>query len=379
MNLKIFRSIDEIDSKLWDSIVPDSAILKTHRFLRAVEHSNIKDCQFWYVIFYQKNKIVANAALFSMSIYLDVIASYLIKNISNNVRKVSPNFLRLKLLGCGTPVATCTNEISVSENTYFKEVIGLLTRLMFQFAKEENAHCLLYKEYNSYESQIFDILQSMGFIKLPSLPTTYIDIRWKSFDEYLEGLRKKYRLFIKNDLKKLSNAQISVEVCEDFGGYADKLWALYMNVYKKAEVKFEQLTPQFFKNVNNYLKDKSRIILIKSKGEIIAFELIIEDKFILRPLYLGLEYRNNENLSLYFNCIYQIIKHGIERNKTAIELGQTSYYPKLKVGARVEPLFLYIKFKNQLVGYLLKYPLMLLFPNRTFETKNVFKNRAVTI
>ncbi len=375
MDLKLFQSIDDIDSSLWDSLIPSDEVIKTHRFLRAVEHSNINNCRFYYLLFFQDGKLIANASLFLMNFYLDVIASSLVKKICVNVRKMLPNFFKVSILGCGTPVATCANGITISERTYFREVITLLTQKMFQLCKQDKAHCILYKEYNQNESEDFDMLRSIGFIKLNSLPTSFVDIRWKSFDEYLKSLKKKYRLFVKNDLAKLNNNRVSIEVCKDFKNYADELYALYMNVYKKAEVKFEQLTPQFFKNVNKYLKSESRVILIKLDDKIVAFELIIEDKSILRPLYLGLDYRVNKSFSLYFNSIYQIIKHGIERNKTTIELGQTSYYPKLKVGARVEPLYLYLKFKSPVVQYLLKYPLQTLFPERTCVIKNVFKNQ----
>lgn len=373
-DLKIYKSIDEIDSNLWDSLCTGDEIIKTHRFLKSVEHSNLKTCRFWYVLFHKDEKVIGNASLFSMDFYLDVIAPSFIKNICEKVRKVIPNFLRIKLMGCGTPIATCANGIVVSDNTYLKEIIDLLTQVMFQIAEQEKAHCILYKEYNQQKSQAFNTLQSYGFIKLSSLPTSFVDISWPSFDEYLKSLRKKYRLLAKNELAKLNTSKISIETCEDFAGYAEELWTLYMNVYRKAEVKFEQLTPEFFRNIAINLKGESRVILIKLNGEIVGFELIIEDDSILRPLYLGLDYEANKIYSLYFNSIYQIIRHGIERNKKVIELGQTSYYPKLKTGARVEPLYLYFKFQNPVAQYLLKYPLKALFPERNYMPKNVFKN-----
>lgn len=377
MELKLFNSIDEIEENLWDSLLPPNEIIKTHRFLKAVERSNINNCNFSYVLFFSNGKAVANASIFCMDIYLDVIAPVLIKNICRNIRKAIPNFLKLKLVGCGTPVATCGNGIAISEKTHFKQIIVSLTQAIFQIAERERAHCLLYKEYNSQEAHAFDTLQSMGFLKLPSLPTTFIDVSWHSFDEYLKSLKKKYRLLVKNDLAKLNDPELSIEISKDFGKYANELWTLYMNVYEKAEVKFEQLTPEFFQNISIYLKGESSAILFKINNKIVAFELIIEDDFTLRPIYLGIDYEMNKNISLYFNSIYQIIKIGIERNKTTIELGQTSYYPKLKTGARVEPLYLYLKFKAPLVQYILKYPLNALFPERIFATKNVFKNQII--
>lgn len=376
MESKIYQNIDDIDSNLWDSLIPLNEIVKTHRFLRAVEHSNLKGCRYWYILFFERGNAVANAALFSMDFYLDVIAPSFVKAICSNVRKVAPSFLRVKLMGCGTPVATCANGIGVSERVHLEKVISSLTQTIFQIAKQEKAHCILYKEYTEQENKAFDILQSDGFIKLPSLPTSFVDISWSSFDEYLKSLKKKYRLLAKNELAKLNTSRISITTCENFECYADELWTLYMNVYKKAEVKFEQLTPDFFRNIALNLKGESRVILIKLDGKIVGFELIVEDEVTLRPLYLGIDYVANKNYSIYFNSIYQIIKHGIERKKKVIELGQTSYYPKLKVGARVEPLYLSLKFKSPVAQYLLKYPLRAIFPERNYMPKNVFKNQT---
>lgn len=373
MDIKIFNTIDEIDSLLWDSLCSSNEIIKTHNFLRAVEHSNLKSCRYWYILFYKNGKPIANAALFSMDFCLDVVAPSFIKNICENIRKALPNFFKVKLVGCGTPVATCANGIALSSEASFEEVIFLLKQTVERIAWKEKAHCILFKEYNQKEVESFDLLKNFGFMRLPSLPTSFVDVSWPSFDEYIKNLRKKYRLLAKNEIKKLDG--VSIEICEDFESYDKELWALYMNVYEKAEVKFEQLTPEFFKNISTMLKDKSRAILIKRDGRVVAFELIIEDDSMLRPLYLGINYEESKTYSLYFNSIYQILKHGIEREKKVVELGQTSYYPKLKVGARVEPLYLYMKFKRKPVQTLLKLPLKMLFPERDYQPMNIFNKQ----
>ena len=66
-------------------------------------------------------------------------------------------------------------------------------------------------------------------------------------------------------------------------------------------------------------------------------------------MYLGIDYEHNEEYRLYFNMLYRIIKLGIELNKKTIELGQTCYYPKLKLGSRLKSLFMYIKFRNPIL------------------------------
>jgi len=375
IRVKVLKSINEIEEHLWDAVVSKDSILKTHRFLNAVEHSGINDCRFRYFIFLENDIIVANASLFSMTFCLDIIAPTYIKKTCDRLRRFFPNFFKVKLLGCGNPVATCTNGISVLEARHYEKVIKALSGEMYAIARQEDSHCILFKEFNNYEARIFDLFLKKEFIRVPSLPTSFIDVYWKSFDEYVGSMRKRYRALLRKDLVKVHDQRITVEVLNDFGDYANDLWALYMNVYVKAEVKFEQLTPDFFKNINKYMPNECKVLLIKLHDQILSFELVIEDTSTLRPLYLGLNYEMNEMYSLYFNNIYQIIKYGIERNKSSIELGQTSYYPKLKAGARVEPLYLYINFCNPVLRPIFNHVARLLFPVRQYESKNIFKNK----
>lgn len=368
----MYNSIEEIEGNLWDSVVLEDQLVKTHRFLNAVERANLKHCRFRYLLFFEAGELVANASLFSMDFYLDTLAAGFIKKIFGQTKRFFPNFLKVKLVGCGTPIATCTNGIGIKKIEHLKDVVCVLSRTISQIASEERAHCMVFKEYNAEETRVLDILQGNGFTKFHSLPTSFIDIHWSSFQEYLHSLKKKYRLQAKNDLLKLEPSEITVEVCENFGPYADTLWTLYLNVYEKAEVKFEKLTPEFFRNIAEHLHGESRALLIKLNNRVIAFELILEDRETLRPLYLGIDYDFIADYSLYFNSIYQILSHGIERKKKTIELGQTSYYPKLKVGAKMEPLFLYLKFRSSFAKLFFEPFMRLMLPERTVESKDVF-------
>lgn len=377
MRIDIYRKIGDIDQSVWDAAVGSDQIIKSHRFLSAVEHSNINGCKYWYLLMRENGCVLANASIFSMGFWLDVLAPEIIKRVSEEIRRLVPNFLRTKVVGCGTPLATCSSGFAIAEGKRYQEIVALLMSKILEIASQESADCIVFKEFALKEVEGIDgLLTGNGFMRLDSLPTTFIDVRWNTFDEYLVSLRKKYRLFIKNDLKKLESRGLSTEISEDFGNYGSELWTLYMNVYKKAEVKFEQLTPEFFEQVSKYLKGEARVLLIRQNGKIVAFELILEDDTLLRPMYLGIDYRSNPETHLYFNSIYQIIRHGIEKGKRSIELGQTSYYPKLKVGARVEPLYLYIKFSKPFVQRLLGGPLRFMFPKRKFALKDVFKTET---
>lgn len=65
--------------------------------------------------------------------------------------------------------------------------------------------------------------------------------------------------------------------------------------------------------------------------------------------------------------LYQIIKLGIESEKEIIEIGQTCYYPKVALGARVENLFMYIKFRNNFINRALNPFMGAIFPDINYE------------
>lgn len=374
MEVKIFRSIDDIDGRLWDSLLTEDEILKSYNFLKAAEHARLSECDFWYLLFYDGDKLAAHAAFFTIYSNMEEAGSKSVKNLFNNIRKVFPGFMRVKYLGCGTPVATCSNVITISEPHYREEVLRLLVLNAKELASEEKANAILIRDLNKEEAEKFNSITDNGFVRISTLPTSFVDVAWKSFEEYLESFKKRYRYNIKKNISKLDENGISIEVCSDFGQYAEEICKLYDNVYDKANAKFERLNPSFFANVSKYLAGRSQVLLFRKKDEIIGFELIVEDKNILRPLYLGIDYRFNESCGLYFNLIYRILGFGIERGKKLIELGQTTYYPKLSVGARVESLYMYIRFLNPVLHAILRKPLTYLFPERVFEQKDVFRN-----
>lgn len=374
MDIKIFRSIKEISPLLWDSIISNqsSPIIKNYAFLSAVEDSNLLDVNYWYILFFEKSKLIGHAALFSMYNYIGESATGKIKNFICKIEKRFPHFLRLKLIVCGTPVATCSNVLTISDEVKSKNILLKLDEIVNRIAKQEKAHIILYRDFNNDNFKNMDILRKLSYKKASSLPTTFFDVKWDSFDEYVNSFKSSSKAKIKKNLKKFRNGDLVVEICYDFFRYSDKICELYRNVYKKAEAKFEKLTARFFYNINKNLDKNTKAILVWKDQKIIAFELILEWGQFLTPLYVGIDYEFNDQYKLYFNMLYQIIKLGIESGKKTIEIGQTCYYPKLKLGARYGNLFMYIKFRNNFVNFILKPFMFFIFPE--IDYNNVKKD-----
>lgn len=369
MDIKVFRSIKEIDSLLWDSIInnKNNPLLRNYNFLKAVEDSNLSDVKYWYVMFFENSNLIGHTSLFSMYSYMDESITGKIKNFIAKIRIKFPSFLRLKMIACGTPVATCSNTLTIYNGSKHNEFLLNLDKVINKIAAQEKAHIILYRDFNAHDNQSMKILNNLGYRKASSLPTTFFDVKWSNFDDYINSFKSSTKAKIKRNLKRFNNGDLIVEICSDFSKYSKLVYKLYENVYEKAESKFEKLTPAFFYHINKNLSKNTKAILVWKDRKILAFELVLEWNKLLTPLYVGIDYEFNEKYKLYFNMLYQIIKLGIESEKEIIEIGQTCYYPKVALGARVENLFMYIKFRNNFINRALNPFMGAIFPDINYE------------
>jgi predicted N-acyltransferase len=362
LEIKIYRKIEEVEPFLWDSLMKEKKLLKGKDFLKAVEDSKLTDSEYWYLLFFDNSKLIAHTSLFSVYTYVNGPSTGKTNSVISRMRKYIPSFLRLKIIACGTPIATCSNTLTIFDEQQREQVIGELCKTMIKIAKRQHAHIVLFRDFNASELNKLDSLQRKGFVRAFTLPTTFLDVKWTSFDSYINSFRSQRKAKAKRDIRDFGKGDFDIEICRDFSRYADELYNLYCNVYEKSESKFEKLTPEFFANMSQNLKNNICAILVWDRGKLIAFDLILEEQELLSPLYLGIDYTYNNEYKIYFNMIFQIIKYGIESGKKVIELGQTTYFPKLNVGARMEPLYIFIKFRNRILHKFLAPFVELFFP-----------------
>lgn len=68
-------------------------------------------------------------------------------------------------------------------------------------------------------------------------------------------------------------------------------------------------------------------------------ELVLEEDDKLIPLYLGIKYKTDDTKILYLNAIFRTVKEAEAREKSFVDFGQTSYYPKVMSGAFIENIY----------------------------------------
>lgn len=370
------RSLRQVDPDVWDALVAPDRIICTHAYLRAIEASSLNDCSYHYFLFYEDQRLVGHACLYTMSFDLDLFNQGPSRALIAGVRRFFPRFLHLRLLECGTPAAL-GNTISVAPGVDLELVLGPLVREAEALAREEGVGLIVVRDFSPDETKEFDLFLEHGFRRLQNLPNMSMDMPWPSFGDYLGALRKRYRQNARAYLGAAAEGGVRTEVRSEFGDLAEEMYRLYWNVYERAwEYRRERLTPAYFRNLDGELGQRSEAVLLWRGEELVAFYVAAIDEKTYRPYYLGLSYPLNRPLRLLFNLQLMCVRRAIELGKKHLELGITNYAPKASLGAELAPLFVYMKHRNPLAHKVVTALFSRFTPPPTVPGRHVFRRGA---
>ncbi len=374
MKVKVHESIEKIDKTQWDSIIGRNRIICSHDYLKAVERSGINNCKYYYPVAYKDNKIIAHTSVYTISTELDLFAQGKTKQIIELIRRKWVNFLVLRSIECGTPVAL-GNTISFAEGADRAEAFESIHREIEGLGEKLNLKMFLFRDFYEKELCFFDSLTGKNYARIHNLPNAKIPIRWKSFEEYLDSMKSNYRRKIIKRMEHLYLNNVSVELLEDFSEYSDDLLRLWTNVNNNAkEYCREKLTASFFKNLDTCMGSRSRIILMKKNNVPVGCALLLFDDDVLVSMYYGLDYKYNKDFFLYFNLLYKTVEIAIEYGMKEVDMGITTLVPKKDLGADIIPLYMYMKYTMPGFRMLVPKAFDSMTPQDELMPRNVFKD-----
>ena len=389
LEVQSYSSIKEIDKQLWNSINRNQDIFHSYEFLCSVEESKIEDSKFWYLIVYFKGKPIGSAVLSMFSVLLDLFTSKSIQKIVNLLRKKFPNFLKIKVLFCGIPISIGKNTITILNGFFLKNFIYEVVMQMEEIANQSGINFLCFKEFKEDEVKWLDKLNEFGFIKLDSLPYVNMQVRWSTFDEYLNSMRHNYRRQIKNSLFNKTEKNIAIQEyhsSKDLSSNSEilmvfkpsefdhkKFFKLYLQVMDRAETKLEILTEDFFKNVFEQLDSKSMILAVVKDNSIYGAAYLVLHSNKITFLLVGLDYNYQDYHNVLMNILYGIILIAIDKKCKSIELGQTSYELKQRIGGRCTDEYFFLKSSSVVINTIVRIFKPLLFPKTSINYRRVFK------
>lgn len=341
---ELYDSVTSIKEDDWNAVLGDVA--EGYYFYKALEESKLQQFKFLYAVLRRNGKILVLAPLFVSRLNLDMTITGFIQKAIRGLRKLIPNFFSVKTLFCGSPfgengVLGFAQDLQPEER---KSLLSLLVRNMEALCSEKKLSLVVFKDYDEKnDAMIFRPLRALGFFRINSFPSAGLAIDFKSPDEYFQRLSYSTRKNFRRKLKRIQNDRIRIEITDDVKGVLEDIYRLYLNTYNQGEVKFETLTKDFFKAIAENFKPQAKFFLYYVDGQLCAFNLCFVHRRLFIDKFIGFDYERSNDHHLYQLSWYQNIKWCVENSMEYYQMGQTDYAPKLALGAKLVPLYAYVK------------------------------------
>lgn len=350
---KIADSVSKIKKEDWDSVFGD--IPEGYQFYKTLEESRLEDFSFYYIALYQQDACLLIAPVFITDFNLDIAVNGFTERIIQGIRKFSPRFMVIKTLFCGSPFGE-HGALGIRKDIEDKgALIGELIKIMNEFSRFKNTPLIIFKDFLKEESLLSDSLGKCGFFRVKSFPSAVTELNFSSFDEYLKSLGHSTRKNLRRKIKKAySQGDIQVKIADRVDDIIDDIHRLYVNTYHSGATKFERLTKEFFINVGKNLAGQAKFFLYYVNGKLGAFNLCFVHRDLFIDKFIGFDYDISSRYNLYFVSWCYNIEWCLKNSIRFYQSGQTDYYPKIRLGGRLIPLYAYLKYKNVAVNSFLK-------------------------
>ena len=119
---------------------------------------------------------------------------------------------------------------------------------------------------------------------------------------------------------------------EGLGDRAREVVALYAQVMDRAPYQLERLPPAFFGRLEAAAGLRCRTLLLEREGDLLAAAVLLRAPRSLVFLLAGIDYTRARAHRVYPNLVVEVVAEAIRDGAARVELGQTSYLLKGRLG-----------------------------------------------
>ncbi|MGH9867333.1 MAG: GNAT family N-acetyltransferase [Candidatus Polarisedimenticolia bacterium] len=375
--VQTYSDIAEVDPHEWDALLAPDDVQATHRFIGVCQRSGVADAAYRHITVHDGRELLAIASFCRMQVALDLLSTGVVRGAIQEVRRWRRGFLRVPVAFCGLPVSFGQSCLRLRPGADAPAMAGLVAREMESWAQSSGTAVLCFKEFAPWEQAVVEPLTEEGYFRAPSMPSCTLAIAWRTFEEYLGAMRAGYRRQILASLRARDQLGLTVRVVPAWESQAERIHPLYEQVMDRAPFQLERLNLAFFQHLAADLGDETSVILIEREGALLAAAVLLHAPGALTFLLAGIDYAHHRQSQAYLTLVAEIVAEAIRRGATRLELGQTTYDLKQRLGAELSARWLYIKCPNAALHSSLRVASGALFPTISPQPRRVFKDDGV--
>ena len=300
--------------------------------------------------------------------------------IKNKIRTVVFKNFSSNLLIVGNNTLTGQNAFCFSKDFPTKDMISLLYKAVEELQNQiekngQKVHLVIYKDFPEMQISSFKLPEFNTFYKFTTQPNMVFSIKehWKTFDDYVTDLNKKYRDQFKRARKKSEGITKRKFTLEDIENNKDRINKLYLNVANKAPFNTFFLNDDHFEVFKKALNNQFLFYGYFKDETLIGFNTLIKNDIAIDTYFLGYDEKCQREKMLYLNMLYDMIAYSINNGFKRIVFARTALEIKSSVGAKPEVMYGLMKHNNRFINLFIPKLFHYFEPKMDWTERNPFK------
>jgi predicted N-acyltransferase len=378
ISFKIYNSVKELPL-LWDAVAKSNVFLQTP-YLTVLEKSPPVNMVCFYIGFFENSELIG----VSLAQYLDLNKLESFGERDKSLKIAIRNFIFKNFashtLFLGNNMITGQNSYVFSKEIDFNHISYILLQsadeITLYFKKKGiSIHLVSFKDfYNhcSVELKKYHFSTMYEFNTQPNM-IFYLDQNWKSFNEYVSALTKKYRDQFKRARKKFEGIQVKHLSYEEVLQNEEKIYELYYYVAKNAPFNTFFLSKNHFSTLKRQCDNQFQFFGYFLNEELVGFHTLLLNDETLETYFLGYNEQIQKENMLYLNMLYNMTEYGIENGFKRIIFGRTALEIKSSIGATPVQMSGFIYHNNKLINRFIGKIFKQLEPELHWQQRHPFK------
>ena len=374
----IYENTSELPAD-WDDLAT-STIFLSKKYFTVLENSSPDNMICYFIGIFENEKLIGIA----LSQFLDLNKLETFGGRDRRTKTKIRNFIfknfASQVLVLGNNMLTGQNSYALVKGFDDKKAIQTLynaaSSIKTNFAsKGVKVHITTYKDFNKEEIKNFDIPEFYREYQFSTQPNMIfsIDENWKTEQNYIDALSKKYRDQYKRARKKANVVEKRKLSLEEIIELEDEIYNLYLHVAQNAPFNTFFLPRNHFKVFKEIFKDKFLFYGYFIGEKLIGFNTLIKNGKVMDTYFLGYDDSIQRQYMLYLNMLYDMIAYSINKNFDEIVFARTALEIKSSIGAKPQKMYGIISHTNPFLNSLMSQIFRYLEPDTTWQERNPFK------
>ncbi|MBB4800009.1 putative N-acyltransferase [Flavobacterium nitrogenifigens] len=376
-SFQIYKRASLLPSE-WNSLAENNIFL-TREYLEVLENSSPVNMTCHFIGIFEETKLVG--IVLTQFLFAEKLESFgeRDKCLKTSVRNFALKNFASHVLFVGNNMLTGQNAFIFDKNIKQSKAIKTLHKAINQLKKDlkesgKKVHITSIKDFTAKEIEPLqeEFKNNYTFSTQPNM-IFEINENWKTEQDYIDALSKKYRDQYKRARKKSEGIVKQQMSLSDIKQYEDIIYDLYFHVAKNAPFNTFFLARNHFSFFKEIMGEDFLLYGYFLDEKLIGFNTLIKNGNVMDTYFLGYDESVQREKMLYLNMLYDMIAYSIKKGFKEIVFARTALEIKSSVGAKPLKMYGLITHSNALINHNISRFFNYLEPKTEWQERNPFK------